>query len=87
MTGILFRYSFVKLRYTEKKLYWIYSISAKSMYIIDSNQYVIELVAYVSVLLASFYWINNIHDFGRNSIDSIAFFSQCRISKNSFTVQ
>ena len=28
-----------------KKFYWIYSISAKSMYIIDSNKYVIELIA------------------------------------------
>ena len=37
------------------KLNWIYSISAKCMYIIDSNPYVIELVAYVSVLLAYFF--------------------------------
>ena len=35
-----------------KKCSWIYSIAAKSMYIIDSNQYVIELVA---VLLAYFF--------------------------------
>ena len=40
--------------------------------IIDSNQYTIELVAY---------FLNQyrIHNFGRNAIDSIAFFTQCRI--------
>ena len=26
-----------------------------------------------------FFWINNIHDFGRNATDIIAFFSQCTI--------
>ena len=33
--------------HTEKKCYWIYRISAKSMFIIDLNQNAIELVAYV----------------------------------------
>ena len=37
-----------------KKCYRIYSISAKSMYIIDSNQYTIEFLAYLLVLIAYF---------------------------------
>ena len=38
-----------------KKCYWIYNISAKSMHIIDSKQYVTELAAYVSVLFEYFF--------------------------------
>ena len=47
------------------------------MNIIDSNQYVIELVAYVLILIAYFFEsISNA--FGRNPMDSKNFFSQCR---------
>ena len=38
-----------------KKCYLIYSISAKSMFIIDFNQNDIKLVAYVSFLIEYFF--------------------------------
>ena len=38
-----------------KECYWIDSISAKSMFIIDLNQNAIELVAYVSFLIEYFF--------------------------------
>ena len=38
-----------------KKCCYIYSISARRVYFIDSNQYAIDLVAYVSVLIASYF--------------------------------
>ena len=65
-----------------KKCYWTYSISAKSMYIIDSNQYAMELVPYVLVPIYYISMIHSIHDSVRNAIDSIAFFSQCIFSIN-----
>ena len=38
------------------KCYWIYSISAKSMFIIALNQNAIELVAYVSLILTWYFY-------------------------------
>ena len=58
--------------YTEKKCYWI-----KSMYITDSNQYAIELVTYLLVLVVYFYEFIVYMLLQRNAFDSIAFFSQC----------
>ena len=66
--------------YTEKKCYWINSISFQSMYITDSNQYAIELVLYLLVLAVYFYEFIVYMLLERNTFDSIAFFSQCTIS-------
>ena len=43
----------------------------------DSNQYAIELVTYLFVLVVYFYELIVYMLLERNSIDSIAFFSQC----------
>ena len=56
-----------------KKCYGICSISAKSMYIVDSNQFAIEFVPNLLVLMA-FIKMNNVYAFGRNDVDLIAFF-------------
>ena len=47
------------------------------MYITDSNQYAIELVTYLLVLVVYFYDIIVYTLLERNAFDSIAFFSQC----------
>ena len=47
----------------------------------DSNQYAIELVTYLLVLVVYFYELIVYMLFGRNAFDSIAFFSQCRKTK------
>ena len=44
------------------------------MYIIGSNRYAIELVAYILVFAAYLIIINSVNAFGRNSIDSYHFF-------------
>ena len=65
---------FIKL-YTEKKCYWINSISfEKHVPITDSNQYAIELVTYLLVLVVYFYELIVYMLLERNAIDSIAFF-------------
>ena len=51
---------------------------SKSMYITDSNQYAIELVTYLLVLVVYFYEFIVYMLLERNAFDSIAFFSQCR---------
>ena len=51
----------------------------KSMYIMDSNQYAIELVTYLLILVVYFYELIVYMLLERNALDSIAFFSQCRI--------
>ena len=43
----------------------------------DSNQYAIELVTYLLVLVVYFYELIVYMLLERNSFDSIAFFSQC----------
>ena len=48
------------------------------MYIMDSNQYAIELVTYLLVLAIYFYELIIYMLLERNVFDSIAFFSQCR---------
>ena len=50
---------------------------SKSMYIMDSNQYAIELVTYLLVLVVYFYESIVYMLLERNAFDSIAFFSQC----------
>ena len=45
------------------------------MYIMDSNQYAIELVTYLLVLAVYFYELIVCMLLGRNAFDSIAFFS------------
>ena len=47
-------------------------------YIIDSNQYALELVTYLLVLLVYFYELIVYMLLERNVFDSIAVFSQCR---------
>ena len=47
------------------------------MYIIDSNQYAIELVTYLLVLVVYFYELMVYILLERNAFNSIAFFSQC----------
>ena len=50
------------------------------MYITDSNQYAIELVAYLLVLVVYFYEFIVDMLLERNAFDSIALFSQCNIT-------
>ena len=50
----------------------------KNMHITDSNQYAIELVTYLWVLVVYFYEFIVYMLLERNAFDSIAFFSQCR---------
>ena len=50
---------------------------SKSMYIMDSNQYAIELITYLLVLAVHFYEFIVYMLLERNAFDSIAFFSQC----------
>ena len=45
----------------------------------DSNQYAIELVTYLLVLVIYFYELIVYILLDRNAFDSIAFFSQCRL--------
>ena len=47
---------------------------SKSMYIMDSNQYSIELVTYLLVLVVYFYELIVYMLLERNALDSIAFF-------------
>ena len=47
------------------------------MYIADSNQYAIELVAYLLVLVVYFYELIVFMLLERNDFDSIAFIFQC----------
>ena len=47
------------------------------MYIMDLNQYAIELVTYLLVLTVYFYELMVCMLLERNAFDSIAFFSQC----------
>ena len=49
------------------------------MYIMDSNQYAIELVTYLLVLVVYFYELIVYMLLERNAFDSIAFFSQCTV--------
>ena len=48
----------------------------------DSNQYSIELVTYLLVPVVYFYELIVYMFLERNAFDSIAFFSQCRQTKN-----
>ena len=52
---------------------------SKSMYSTNSNQYAIELVTYVLVLVVYFYEFIVYMLLERNAFDSIAFFSQCTL--------
>ena len=49
---------------------------SKSMYIMDSNQYAIELVTYLFVFVVYFYESIVYTLLEKNAFDSIAFFSQ-----------
>ena len=49
------------------------------MYIMDSNQYVIELVTYLLILLVYFHELIVYMLLEKNAFDSIAFFSQCML--------
>ena len=53
---------------------------SKSMYIANSNQYSIELVTYLLVLVVYFYEFIVYMLLEWNVFDPIAFFSQCRYS-------
>ena len=53
---------------------------SKSMYITDSNQYAIELVTYLLVLVVYFYEFIVYMLLERNAYNSIAFFSQCNFN-------
>ena len=48
------------------------------MYITDSNQYAIELVTYLLVLVVYFYEFPVYMLLERNAFDAMAFFSQCK---------
>ena len=49
------------------------------MYITDSNQYAIELITYLLVLVVYFYELIVYMLLERNAFDSIAFLSQCKL--------
>ena len=51
------------------------------MYIMDPNQYAIELVTYLLVLVVYFYELIVYMLLKRNAFDSIAYFSQCTLRK------
>ena len=51
------------------------------MYITDSNQYAIELVTYLLVLVVYFYEFIVDMLLERNAFDSMAFFAQCNDDK------
>ena len=70
----------------EKNVIESIAFHSKSMYITDSNQYAIELVTYLLVLVVYFYEFIVYILLERNAFDSIAFFSQCRSSKFFFWV-
>ena len=53
------------------------------MYFTDSNQYAVELVTYLLVLVVYFYEFIVYVLLERNAVDSIAFFSQCIPQANS----
>ena len=55
------------------------------MYITDSNQYAIELVTYLLVLVVYFYEFIVYMLSERNAFDSIALFSQCDLFEKCFT--
>ena len=52
---------------------------SKSMYIMSSNQYAIELVTYLLVLVVHFYELIVYMLLERNAFDSTAFFSHCKV--------
>ena len=54
------------------------------MYIMDSNQYAIELVTYLLVLVVYFYELILYMLLKRNAFDSIAFFFQYEIHEILF---
>ena len=56
------------------------------MYIMDSNQYAIETVTYLLVLVAYFYELIVYMLLERNAIDSIAFFFSVEIYGGSHVV-
>ena len=55
---------------------------SKSMYIMDSNYYTIELVTYLLVFVVYFYELIVDMFLERNALDSIAFFSQCKLMES-----
>ena len=55
---------------------------SKSMYITGSNQYAIELVTYLLVLVVYFDEFIVYMLLERNAFDSIAFFSQCMLPED-----
>ena len=57
---------------------------SKSMYIMNSNQYAIELVTYLLVLVVYFYELIVYMLLQRNSFDSIAFFFSVDFYKLTF---
>ena len=62
----------------EKNAIELIAFLSKSMYIMDSNQYAIELVTYLLVLVVYFYEFIVYMLLERNAFDSIAFFSPSR---------
>ena len=67
----------IKLYYWEKNAIESKAFLSKSMYIMDSNHYAIELVIYLLVLVVYFYELIVYMLLERNAFDSIAYFSQC----------
>ena len=68
------------LLHWEKNAFESKAFLSKSMHIMDSNQYDIELVTYLLVLVVYFYELIVYMLLERNSFDSISFFSQCTLT-------
>ena len=78
MNPKIYRASYIYSRTLRKNAIESKAFLSKSMYIMDSNQYDIELVAFLLVLVVYFYELIVYIILESNAFDSIAFFSQCR---------
>ena len=78
--SILTKFKKIMRFYTKKNAIESKAFLSKSVYIMDSNQYAIELITYLLVLVVYFYELIVYMLLKRNAFDSIAFFSQCNKS-------
>ena len=77
--------TFLQSRTWEKNAIESKAFLSKSMYIMDSNQYDIELVTYLLVLVVYFYELIVYMLLERNAFDSIVFFSQWILKKGFYS--
>ena len=75
----IWHFCFEHFLHWEKNAIESIAFLSKSIYITDSNQYALELVTYLLILVVYFYEFIVYMLLEKNAFDSIAFFSQCRI--------